>query len=60
MGWGTWGLRRQGDVVRRRAKGAWLGPKTKNRAPGAQFWLVKCGWAGFWVEGTLMGGVRGV
>ena len=31
------------------------GHKTKNQAAGAQFWSVKCGWAGFWVEGTLMG-----
>ena len=54
-GWGTWGLRWKGDVVRWRMKGAWWGPKTKNRAPGARFWLAKCGWAGFWVEGTLMG-----
>ena len=60
MGWGTCGLRQQGDVVQQCVKGAWLGPKTKNQAPGARFWLAKCGWAGIWVEGTLMGGVHGL
>ena len=36
-------------------RGFGWGQKAKNQAVGAQFWLVKCGWAGFCVEGTLMG-----
>ena len=39
MGWGTSGLRWQGDVIQQHVKGAWLGPKTKNQAAGIQFWL---------------------